>query len=203
MKELKKSTKGITDVVADYNSKSLFREVETPYPIYNGYFEEASKFIGTDELTSAEEISFTIGAKEVYYSNCKFRLLTSLMAYCDYISLITKDKVSNVFLYESLKGTVNTAIDSLDGYTLFTSGVLNEKTLYNFSFSFGSIIFNETVEFLYRYNIPLTEKLYHDLSMANIIYNETLSNDLAMLMSEFTDYGYIYNNLTLDDKKTD
>lgn len=176
---------GLTDSVADFNSKTLFKEVSSPYPLYNGYLAAGLKVFNDPSVDDVQRMSFSACASSVFLSNCLFRLNSSLQAYCDFIQLITRDQISNVYLYESLKHTVRSIVELLESGNLFREGAINEHNSYNFVFSFSSSVFNQTVDFMYRNGIVLSEKLYADISKAVVIYSEAFKTDLEFLMQDY------------------
>lgn len=177
------------DCITDFYTESLIKEVITPYMIYNGYLEGSLPIIENPKVDLIDKGSFNACAGTIYNHNLQFRVKATLQAYCDFIQLITKDKISNIALYEELSVLADSAVLLVTEQELINCGAINPKNVYNFVFSIASGIYNNTVDFLYRYGIKITDKLYNDLTTANMVLSDALSSDLQTILY---DYNHVY-----------
>ncbi len=186
--EIKTATKNMVEYITDFNSENLSREVNTPYPFYNGYLDAASEIFNKPEIDKTDKSSFSAVASTIYETGNEFRLKTTLRSYCSYIELITKDRISNVALYESLEHNVENILNLLAGGVFFRTKLVCERNVYNMVFTLSSMIFNDTVDFMYRFDIPLNDNLYKELTIANIELSEAFKEDLLILIDNYNSY---------------
>lgn len=186
------------DVITDFNSKDLRKSVLSPYLIYNGYLDEMMEIATNPKMDDLTKSTFKACAGSVFSENVLFRLRATLQSYSDYISSLTNNKISNIALYEYLEGPIKLAFDLVNDQKLIQIGAINQGNLFNFVFTISSVVYNETIDFLYRYGIQLNESVYNFVSVANIKFNESLSNDLLILISDYNNFYKPYENIFED-----
>lgn len=181
----------VSDMVADFKSDDLYKDIDSPFLAFNAYFNHVEGLIAKSDREQLNQTAVaTLGAAtdSVLHANIMFRFQTSLQAYCDFVQLLTKDKISAVALYETLISELIEFVVRTDLAGLIKSNIMEPAGAFNFAISVGSCMYNGIIDFLYRYNIRLTESLYADLAAANVTYCEVITNDLIVLTGDYNKY---------------
>lgn len=180
----------LEDYIADYNHKEP-RVVCTPFNLYNSYLMAANKLgISEDNIGANQSVLNTSGT--IFSERVRFYFITELKGYCDYIKMISPKDDNCIYrldqLYYELISEIYEVYGQIlsDRNTFMDNIVGGEAGSIGFVFSMAAVVFNRTIEAFYP-RINVTDKLYKDITVANMIFVDNMENIVRNLYDEFHD----------------